>query len=152
MDSGTLRELADGMSDRGVGATFYVTPNVAVGRPDELEYLERSGHEIGVHLHPHNLLGSAKYPYYIGVEDRLTHYDFKSKILMMRIAKDSVESVLGHEVVLFRSGCLACDCQVEIAANVVGFKGISNHGGIFPIRPFKLWNLGTGRRDFFSTN
>jgi peptidoglycan/xylan/chitin deacetylase (PgdA/CDA1 family) len=150
IDSGTLRELVNGLSERNISATFYVTPNVARKRPDELKYLEKNGQRIGVHLHVHNLMQKVKYPYYAGKEDNITSYDFRTKIKLMKIAKSLIESVLGHEIILFRSGRLACDYQVEIAAKLLGFKAISNHAGVFIIKPLKLWNLGAGTYDLFT--
>jgi peptidoglycan/xylan/chitin deacetylase (PgdA/CDA1 family) len=150
IDSGALHELVNGLSERNLSATFYVTPNVARERPEELKYLERNGQRIGVHLHVHNLMKKVKYPYHVGEEDKITFYDFRTKMRLMKTAKSLIESVLGHEVVLCRSGHLACDYQVERAAKLVGFKAISNHAGVFLIKPLKLWNLGAGTCDLFN--
>jgi hypothetical protein len=43
--------LVNGLSERNISATFYVTPNVARKRPDELKYLEKNGQRIGVRVH-----------------------------------------------------------------------------------------------------
>lgn len=150
VDSGVFHSLVNGLSERGVSATFYTTPNVARDRPEVLKYLEREGQTVGLHLHPHNLMHNIRYPYYSGEEDRITLYSFTSKMELMKKAKKTVESVLGHEVLLYRSGKLACDYQVERAAKLTGFKAISNHYGIFFIKPFSLWNLGTSTFELFS--
>ena len=91
-----------------------------------------------------------KYPYNLGEEDNITSYDYKTKMSLMKTAKKLVENVLDHEIILFRSGRLAYDNQVEIVAKLVGFKAISNHAGIFIIKPLKLWNLGAGTRGLFT--
>lgn len=150
IDAGVIYDLVEVLSERDISATFYITPNVALKRPNILKFLEKNNQRIGLHLHIHNLV-KVEYPYHAGKEDEITSYDFKSKISIMKISKNIVESILGHKVVLYRSGRLACDYWVEKAAKIVGFNAISNDRGTFFIRSIKLWNIGTGELDLFST-
>lgn len=150
MDSGAFRELVNGLSDRDIAGTFYVTPNVARDRPDELRYLEQNGHRIGAHLHVHDLF-DLQYPCAPGEEDNITFYDYRSKSRLIGRTKRLLDSVLARPVVLYRSGRYACDGQVEEVVRNAGFLGIANHTGVFPIEHLKMWNLGGSSVDLFSS-
>lgn len=63
IDSGIFEELVDGLHERNISATFFITPNVAMERPRVLELLENKNQTIGVHIHPHNFV-NVTYPYY----------------------------------------------------------------------------------------
>lgn len=147
--SGAFSQLVNGFDEREIGATFYVTYNLGKDMPEVLKYLEENNQRIGVHLHPHNFQ-KVKYPYDTGERgDKITSYSFTKKNEWMKLTKDQIESVAGHEILLYRSGQLACDNETEKAAKLTGFKAISNHRGIYYMRPFGIWNLGVGRCDIF---
>ena len=148
--SGAFYQLVAGLDERDVSATFYVTPNVARDMPEVLKYLESRRQTIGLHLHPHNL-ENTRYPYSAGKNNaKITSYNFSKKMEYMKIAKDQVESVLGHKVLLYRSGCLSCDDETEKAAKLTGFKAISNHSGVYRVKHLGIFNLGVGREDLFT--
>jgi peptidoglycan/xylan/chitin deacetylase (PgdA/CDA1 family) len=139
----------DGLEERDVSATFYVTYNVERDMPEALKYLEEKNQVIGAHVHPHNF-ENVEYPYDTGERgDKITSYSFTKKIEWMKLTKDQLESIVGHEILLYRSGQLACDNETEKAAKLTGFKAISNHRGIYYMKPFSIWNLGVGRYDIF---
>jgi hypothetical protein len=141
--------LLNGFDERDISATFYVTYNLARDMPEVLKYMEEKNQRIGVHVHPHNFQ-KVKYPYDTGERgDKITSYSFTKKIEWMKLTKNQIESVIGHEILLYRSGQLACDNETEKAAKLTGFKAISNHRGIYYMRPFSIWNLGVGRCDIF---
>jgi peptidoglycan/xylan/chitin deacetylase (PgdA/CDA1 family) len=147
--SDAFYQLVDGLNERDISATFYVTYNVARDVPEILRYLEEKNQAIGVHVHPHNFQ-KVKYPYDTGENgDKITSYSFTRKIEWMKLVNDQIESVAGHEILLYRSGQLACDNETEKAAKLTGFKAISNHSGIYYMKPFNTWNLGAGRCDIF---
>lgn len=147
--SGIFYKLVKGLNERSVTATFYVTYNVASVMPEVLEYLERKNQRIGVHVHPHNFQNVA-YPYATGKRgDRITSYSFAEKIKWMKTVKDQIEPAVGHQILLYRSGQLACDNQTEKAARSVGFQAISNCSGVYCIKPLSIWNLGVGEEDLF---
>jgi len=143
-------QLVDGLDERDVSATFYVTPNLARDMPEVLKYLENRGQTIGVHLHPHGLVDVAypyAPPYAQSKEDEIANYDYSDKQDFMKRAKDEIEGTIGHEVLLYRSGKLSCDYQVEKIAADLGYKAISNHRGIYFIDPLDIWNLGEATCD-----
>ena len=147
--SGAFYQLLNGFDERDVSATFYLTYNVARDMPKVLKYLEEKNQAIGAHVHPH-IFEDVKYPYNGGADgDRITSYSFKEKMEWMRLTKDQIESIVGHDALLYRSGRLACDNETEKAAKLTGFKAISNHRGIYYMKPFDIWNLGVGRCDIF---
>lgn len=147
--SGAFYQLVNGLNKRGVRATFYVTYNVARDVPEIFRHLEENNQAIGAHLHPHNF-ENVEYPYNGGKEgDKITSYRFTEKKEWMKLTKNQIESAIGHEILLYRSGKLACDNETEKAAKLMGFKAISNHRGIYYMKPFSIWNLGVGRCDLF---
>ena len=147
--SGAFYQLIGGLSNRGVSATFYITYNVARDMPEVLKYLEEMNQAICAHVHPHNF-EDVKYPYNSGADgDKITSYRFTKKMEWMRLTKDQIESIIENDVLLYRSGRLACDNETEKAAKLTGFKAISNHRGVYYMKPFSIWNLGVGRCDIF---
>lgn len=147
--SGIFYRLVDGLDKRDVSSTFYVTYNVARDVPEVVKYLEEKNQAIGVHVHPHNF-ENVEYPYNTGKKgDRITSYSFTKKIEWMKLVKNQIESVIEHKILVYRSGKFACDNETEKAARVTGFKAISNHSGIYYMKPFGIWNLGAGRCDIF---
>jgi len=148
ISSYAFNELLDGLYDRDISATFYLTLGMAkLG--ETLKYLVKKKHNIGVHVHPHNFKNTV-YPYYTIVDgDRLTDYNLETQKEWMEITKRQIESTIGHPVHLFRSGKLACNNETERAAKLAGFKAISNHSGISYNRYLRLWNLGVGAQDIF---
>ena len=141
--SGVLDKLVQGLRDRNISATFYVTPNLVRDMPEVPKYLESMGQAIGVHLHIHNFT-APQYPYYAKPEDQIANQAFHQKLEYIRLAKHKIEQVVGHEVPIFRSGQLSCDYETEKVIKLVGFTAISVYRGIFFIRCHKLWNLGVG--------
>jgi len=148
--SGAFYQLVDGLNQRGVRATFYITPSLATQMPEVLKYVEDKNHTIGVHLHPHNLI-PVDYPYlspYVDTKgDEIKHYSSVEKKRFLELAKAQVEATVGHPVLLFRSGRHSCDYELEKIAKAVGFKVISNHKGSYFIKPVGLWNLDAGAGD-----
>lgn len=144
--SGAFYQLVDGLDERNVSATFYVTPNLARDMPEVLKHLENRGQTIGVHLHPHGLV-DVNYPYAQTRGDEIDEYNYSEKWDFMKRAKDEIEGIVGHEVLLYRSGKLSCDYEVEKIAGDLGYKAISNHRGIYFIEPIGIWNLGEATCD-----
>ncbi len=142
--SGAFYRLVDGLAERNVSATFFVTPNLARDMPEVLNFLEDSNQTVGVHLHPHTLV-KVNYPYespYAQTRgDDIGRYSFREKLRFMTIAKDEIEAVVGHTVLLYRSGKLSCDYEVEKIAKDLGYEAISNHKGTYYIEPIGIWNL-----------
>ena len=157
VSSGAFFRLVNGFDERGINATFYVTYNVARDRPAVLNYLEERNQRIGVHVHPHNFR-RVMYPYVIKKKninkkkDNITFYSFTEKINYMKLLKDQIESVVGYEILLYRSGLLLCDNETIKAAKLTGFKAISNHPGIYYMKRLGIWNLGAGMEDLFDFN
>jgi hypothetical protein len=150
ISNGIFYQLINGFDKEGVSATLYVTPNLARDMVGILKYLENKGQTIGVHLHPHNLV-DVEYPYGSPFtqsrKDMITNYSYFEKLEFMKRAKAEVESVVGHKILLYRSGKLACDNETERAVKLTGFKAISNHRGIYYIKPLDIWNLGVGKEE-----
>lgn len=150
INSGALYRLADGLNKRNASATFYITYNIARDMLDVPKYLEEFGHAIGAHLHPHNFdYGNIKYPYDSGNGDKITANSFSEKKKWMTLLKNQIESVLGHDIALYRSGRLECDNDIEAIANSIGFEAISNHLQVSYNRSCNIWNLGVGKCDIF---
>lgn len=153
--SGAFSKLVDGLSERNASATFYVTPNLARDMPEVLRCLESEGQTIGVHLHPHTLV-NINYPYaspYTQTKgDCIANYSYPEKLDLMRRAKDEAEGAVGHEVLLYRSGKLSCDYEVEKIAEDLGYEAISNHKGIYFIEPIGIWNIGEGTWDILDSD
>jgi hypothetical protein len=147
--SGAFYRLVNNLDKRGISAMFYVTYNVARDMPKVLKYLEVKNQAIGVHVHPHHF-EDVEYPYNGGKDgDKITSYSFTEKMKWMRFTKEKIESIVGHEILLYRSGRLACDNETEKAAILTGFKAISNHRGVYYMKTVSIWNLGVGRCDIF---
>jgi len=147
--SGIFYRLVNGFDERDISATFYVTYNVARDMPEVLKYLEEKNQAIGAHVHPHNFEDVA-YPYNGGADgDKITSYSFTKNMEWMRVTKDLIESITGSDILLYRSGRLACNNETEKAAKLIGFKAISNHRGVYYMKPFGIWNLGVGVCDIF---
>jgi len=147
--SGAFYLLVNGLAERGISATFYVTYNVAKDMPEALKYLKKNNQRIGMHLHPHNLK-KVEYPYNPGKDsDKITFYNLIEKLNWMKFVKDQIEFVVSNKVLLYRSGNLACDNETIKAAKLTGFKAVSNHRGIYYIKLFGIWNLGAGMEDLF---
>lgn len=150
--SGIFYQLLNGLCERGIGSTFYVTYNLARDMPEVLKYLVEKNQAIGVHLHPHHFQ-EVTYPYNAGeTGDKITSYSYHEKIKWMKTAKDKIESVVGHRLLLCRSGQLACDSETEKAAKSLGFKAISNHKGIYYMKMPGIWNLGVGQEDLLDSS
>ena len=148
--SGIFYRLVNGFNERDISATFYVTYNVARDMPEVLKYLEEKNQAIGAHVHPHNFEDVA-YPYNGGADgDKITSYSFTKNMEWMRVTKDLIESITGSDILLYRSGRLACNNETEKAAKLIGFKAISNHRGVYYMKPFSIWNLGVGVCDIFN--
>ena len=148
--SGIFYRLVNGFDERDISATFYVTYNVARDMPEVLKYLEEKNQAIGAHVHPHNFEDVA-YPYNGGADgDKITSYSFTKNMEWMRVTKDLIESITGSDILLYRSGRLACNNETEKAAKLIGFKAISNHRGVYYMKPFSIWNLGVGVCDIFN--
>ncbi len=148
--SGAFYQLVDGLKQRGVRATFYVTPSLVAEMPEVLRHLEDSNHTIGVHLHPHNLI-PVSYPYpspYRDTKgDEIKLYGVADQKRLLELAKTQIESKLGHQARLFRSGRHSCNYELEKVAKATGFEAISNHKGSYFIEPAGLWNLDIGAGD-----
>lgn len=121
----TLR-LARDLANEGVKCTFFVTPQVACDRSDSLFELNDMGHEIGVHLHFHNL-GNPTYPYQACQDTQLNKLPWKLLVSSISKAKCLVEESLNLKTNVFRSGNLSCSPSVERACVISGFRIISNH-------------------------
>lgn len=147
--SGAFYQLAGGLNNRNISATFYITYNVAKDMPKILRYLEGKNQAMGAHLHPHNFK-DVTYPYNSGRDsDKITFYTLTEKMNYMKLVKEEIEFVVRDKILLYRSGRLACDNETVKAAKLTGFKAISNHRGIYYMKPFSIWNLGVGRCDIF---
>lgn len=151
--SGVFQRLVDGLDKKGISATFYVTYNLARDLPEVLKYLENKNQTLGLHLHPHTLK-NVTYPYsdFGKNADKITSYGFAKKMEWMQLTKDLIQSIVEHDVLLYRSGRLACDNETEKAAKLTGFKAISNHRGVYYMKPFSIWNLGVGMEDLLDFN
>jgi len=150
--SGAFYRLVNGLAERGISATFYVTYNIARDMPKVLRYLKDKNQKIGVHLHPHNFK-EVKYPYNPGKDsDEITFYNLMEKLNCMKLVKDQIESVVSDKVLLYRSGMLICDNETIKAAKLTGFKAISNHRGIYYPKLLGIWNLGAGMEELFDFN
>ena len=150
--SGVFYRLVDGLAEMDISATYYVTCDIARDMPEVLKYLEESNQKIGVHIHPHDLM-DVEYPYNPGKDsDSITFYNLMEKLNWMKLVKDQIESIVSNKVLLYRSGNLACDNETIKAAKLTGFKAISNHRGIYYIKPLGIWNVGAGTEDLFDFN
>ncbi len=151
--SGAFYQLVKGLAERGVAATFYLTPNLCKDMPEVIRYLKDRNQTIGIHLHPHNLIAVShpyKHPYFETGRDEIADYNFGQKMELMNLAKEQVESVAGHEVLLFRSGRHSCDYELERIAKEIGCEMISNHKGSYFIQPVGIWNLDSGVYDILA--
>lgn len=121
----TIR-LARELDNEGVKCTFFVTPQVACNRSDSLLELNDMGHEIGVHLHFHNLVNPT-YPYQACQDTQLNNLPWELLVSSISKAKYLVEESLNLKTNVFRSGNLSCSPSVERACAISGFHIISNH-------------------------
>lgn len=137
--------MAKSLAEVGVKGTFFVTPQVARDNPDIVLELSELKHEIGVHLHPHNLL-NIKYPYEENRSLRLNRLkqDLLKDFIMK--AKEKVESNLDIKIKIFRSGNLSSNPQVELACLKAGFQIISNYS-FNSMLPTGIFNVDSGIYD-----
>jgi peptidoglycan/xylan/chitin deacetylase (PgdA/CDA1 family) len=147
--SGAFEELLRLLRGKGISATFYVTPNFTQSNPIMVKEIEAFDHCIGVHLHTHNFELPSFYPFIAPPEHRLVKQPFAKAVKYMKSAKNKIESVVGHEVVLFRPGHISCNPKVEKAAGDAGFQAISAYPFTCRFLLTGLWNLPMGRHDMF---
>ena len=143
--SGYLDQLVGGLASRKIRATFYCTPNLAKAHPEALQKILASGHEIAVHLHPHQAR-KVDYPFVSRYDKDLCGYPKDDVLKMISDAKNSVESAAGVQAKSFRSGEWACDAGVENIFSRAGFESFSNHDATFRLGN-GMWQVAT-RKDF----
>ncbi|MEI6606452.1 MAG: polysaccharide deacetylase family protein [Verrucomicrobiota bacterium] len=143
--SGYLNQLVGGLASRKIRATFYCTPNLAKEHPEALQKILTSGHEVAVHLHPHQAR-KVNYPYVARYDKDLCGYPKNDVFQMISNAKKSVESATGVQTKSFRSGEWACDAGIENILSRTGFQSFSNHDSTFQLGN-GMWQVAT-RKDF----
>ena len=143
--SGYLDQLVGGLASRKIRATFYCTPNLAKAHPEALRKISAAGHEVAVHLHPHQAR-NVDYPFVSRYDKDLCGYPKDDVFQMISNAKNSVESAAGVQAKSFRSGEWACDAGIENILSRTGFQSFSNHDTTFRLRN-GMWQVAT-RKDF----
>lgn len=83
----TTTKLLDGLSERGVQATFFLIGGQVAGNEDILKRMDREGHQIGIHTFDHVQLTS------------LNQADFDAQVEKTRAL---LKQVLGHNDFLLR--------------------------------------------------
>jgi hypothetical protein len=145
VDSGILERLAQGLNERGIAATFYCTPNLVRARPCAVRAISELGHEIGLHLHMHNVR-EVTYPYQTDDLDDLTHWDYATLLRAMEESRALLERVTGRPVVSFRSGGWVVGYRVVAACRSCGFTSLSNSESTFRL-PNGLWQIEAAHED-----
>jgi hypothetical protein len=139
VDSGQLEQLARGLACRGITATFYCTPNLAQARPGTIRLIAELGHEVGLHLHGHNVQ-SVEYPYVTDAPDDLTNWSCATLRQAVEKSRQLLEQVIGCRVLSFRSGGWATNRSVVDACRDCGFTNVSNTETTFRL-PNGLWQI-----------
>ncbi len=141
IESRYFDRLIDGLTQRGIHATFYCTPNLARNHPEALRKIVESGHEVAVHLHPHQGR-KVNYPFISEYDLDLNEYPKDKVYEMISSAKRVVESAALVQTTSFRSGEWSCDAGIEDIIARIGFESFSNHDSTFPL-PSGLWQVAT---------
>lgn len=125
VDSGQLELLATGLAHRGIKATFYCTPNLVEARSETIRRIADLGHEIGLHLHGHNLQ-SVEYPYVTDDLDDLANWRRSDLHHAIEASRRVLEHRIGGPVKSFRSGGWATGWHIVNACKLSGFTNVSH--------------------------
>lgn len=96
-------QLLDGLKERGVRATFFVTGEHATLHPDVIERMSEEGHLIGNHTYSHMQLGHSN------------REAFKEELLR---TNQVIEEITGKEVVYVRPPYGSWDKEFETELNM----------------------------------
>lgn len=97
-------QLLDGLKERGVKATFFVTGEHAVLHPDVIKRMSEEGHAIGNHTYSHMQLKSSN------------REAFKEELLK---TNEVLEKITGDEVVYVRPPYGTWDKKLEQELNMI---------------------------------
>lgn len=97
-------QLLDGLKERGVKATFFVTGEHAVLHPDVIKRMSEEGHTIGNHTYSHMQLKSSN------------REAFKEELLK---TNEVLEKITGDEVVYVRPPYGTWDKKLEQELNMI---------------------------------
>lgn len=97
-------ELLDGLKERGVVATFFVTGEHAVLHPDIIKRMHEEGHLIGNHTYSHIQL------------TKQNREEFKEELVA---ASEVIEEIIGEEVIYVRPPYGAWDKAIEAELNMI---------------------------------
>ncbi len=97
-------QLLDGLKERGVVATFFVTGEHAVLHPDVIQRMNAEGHLIGNHTYSHMQLADNN------------KEEFKEELVA---TSEVIEEIIGEEVIYVRPPYGAWDKELEEELNMI---------------------------------
>ncbi len=97
-------QLLDGLKERGVVATFFVTGEHAVLHPDIIKRIHEEGHLIGNHTYSHMQLTSSN------------REEFKEELVA---TSEVIEEMIGEEVIYVRPPYGTWDKKLEAELNMI---------------------------------
>ena len=98
----------------GYKATFFAVPEAAERHAGIFRELIRSGHEIGLHLHPDT--------FRYGVNENLGNLPYEAQFRIIKDARDVFKDAMGFLPTSFRSGYFSASCDTFRALSELGFK------------------------------
>ena len=108
------------LSDRSIHATYFVTADVSANYPGFMEELKKTGGEIGVHLHPEQVLkGAGSYK----------HLKLYSAETQRKLIRDSLQALSEYRPVSFRAGRLSAD---KTTLRILEELGFSCDSSVYP--------------------
>lgn len=96
--------LLDGLKERGVVATFFVTGEHAEMHPDLIERMQAEGHLVGNHTYSHIQLTAGN------------HEEYKQELIQ---TNEILEGILGEEVIFVRPPYGSWDKAFEEELNMI---------------------------------
>lgn len=98
----------------GYKATFFAVPEAAEKHANTFKELIKSGHEIGLHLHPQT--------FRYGVNENLGNLPYEMQFRIIKDARDVFEDAMGFLPSSFRSGYFSASHDTFRALSALGFK------------------------------
>jgi len=112
-----IAAFAASVSRRGFVATYFAVPEAVEAHTGLFKQLQREGHEVGLHLHPHT--------FRYGVNEYLGNLPIDRQRALLGEARDSFAAALGTPPTSFRPGHFSARRDTFGVLSQLGFKRTS---------------------------
>lgn len=116
----------------GYKVTYFAVPEAVEQHADIFKRLINSGHEVGLHLHPHT--------FRFGINEHLANLPYDLQFKIIEEARDVFEGVMGFPPSTFRAGYFSANQDTFRALVELGFKrGSSSIPGRQSLQSGNYW-------------